>query len=55
MQSRVAGCAAELAVAAETIASRKDLSAVIIGGDRDSKVLTGWRRAVIGEDLLQLL
>jgi len=55
MQKQVADCAAGLGLAAETVASKRDLSAIIIGGDRKSKVLNGWRRELIGEDLLELL
>jgi ribonuclease D len=55
MQKKVAECAADLGLAAETVASKRDLSAVIIGGDRSSRVLTGWRRDLIGEQLLALL
>jgi ribonuclease D len=55
MQKKVAECAADLGLAAETIASKRDLSAVIIAGDRSSRVLTGWRRDLIGEQLLALL
>jgi ribonuclease D len=55
MQEKVAACAADLGLAAETVASKRDLSAVIIGGDRNSRVLTGWRRDLIGEQLLGLL
>ena len=55
MQKQVAECAADLGIAAETIASKRDLSAIIIGGDRNSKVLTGWRRSLIGDRLLELL
>ena len=55
MQKRVAECAADLGLAAETVASKRDLSAIIIGGNRDSKVLTGWRKEMIGKRLLELL
>lgn len=55
MQQKVASCAAELGIAAETVASKRDLSAVVLGGDRDSRVLSGWRRELIGEELLALL
>ena len=55
MQGEVATCAADLGLAAETVASKRDLSAIIIGGNRDSKILSGWRREVIGERLLELL
>ena len=55
MQSIVGSCAGELGIAAETIASKKELSAVIIGGNRDSRVFDGWRRELIGDELAQLL
>lgn len=55
MQSRVAECAKDLDIAAETVASKRELSSVIISGTRDSRVFTGWRRDTIGEQLLQLL
>lgn len=55
MQAHVAECAADLGLASETVASKRDLSAVILDGDRNSKVLTGWRRDVVGEYLLGLL
>lgn len=55
MQSLVAECANDLGIAAETIASKKELSAIIIGGDRDSRVFNGWRRDLIGDQLIDLL
>ena len=55
MQSRVAACAKELDLAAETVASKRELSAVIINGSRKSRVLGGWRAELIGNDLLALL
>ena len=55
MQARVADCAEGLGVSAEIIAPKKELSAVIIGGERESRVFSGWRRELVGEDLLQLL
>ncbi len=55
MQKRVAECAADLGLATETIASKRDLSAVIINGERSPRLLTGWRRELIGEELLGLL
>jgi ribonuclease D len=55
MQKLVAECANDLGLAAETVASKRDLSAAIFGDERESKVLTGWRREVIGEELLSLL
>ena len=55
MQKQVADCAADLGLAAETVASKKELSTVIVGGDRESRVLGGWRRDVIGDSLLSML
>jgi ribonuclease D len=54
MKSRVATVATQLNIVAEVIAPRKDLSAAI-RGDRAGRLFQGWRRQVIGEDLLQLL
>ena len=55
LQQRVAVCADELGLAAETVASKKDLSALIVGDQRGKRVFDGWRRDVIGEELLQML
>ena len=55
MQVRVAQCAKELGIAAETIASKRELAAVIISGRQDSRVFSGWRREIIGDDLLALM
>jgi ribonuclease D len=55
MQKKVADCAGKLDVAAETVASKRELSAVIIGGSRESRLFAGWRAEVIGQELLELL
>lgn len=55
MQKTVAECAADLDISAETIASKKELSAVIIDGNRASRVFTDWRRELIGDQLSSLL
>ena len=55
MQSQVADCARDLQLAAETVASKRELSSLVISGNRDSRVFSGWRRDLIGERLLQLL
>ena len=55
MQARVAASAEELEIAAETVASKRELSAVIISGNRNSRVFSGWRAEVIGDDLVSLL
>jgi ribonuclease D len=55
MQSQVADCAKDLNIAAETVASKRELSSVIISGGRESRVFQGWRKDLIGEELLKLL
>ena len=55
MQARVARCAEGLGVNAETIASKRELAAVIISGSRASRVFEGWRRDLVGDELLELL
>ena len=55
LQALVAECAKDLNLAAETVASKRELSSVIITGNRETRVFTGWRRDLIGERLLQLL
>ncbi len=55
MQKKVAACADDLGIAAETLASKRELSAVIIGGSRESRLLDGWRAELIGDELRALL
>ncbi len=55
MQAKVAACAEDLDIAAETVASKRELSAVVISGNRRSRVFTGWRAELIGDELLALL
>lgn len=55
LQQVVAECASDLGIAAETVASKKELSAVIAEKSRASRVFGGWRYGVIGERLQQLL
>lgn len=55
MQAQVAECAKDLDLAAETVASKRELSSVIISGTRETRVFSGWRRDLIGERLLKLL
>ena len=40
-----------LGIAAETVASKRELSAIIISGNRESRVFSGWRKDVIGDAL----
>jgi ribonuclease D len=46
--------ASELGLAPEVLATRRDLEQ-LAGGARDGAVLRGWRRAVLGEQLLAAL
>ena len=55
MQATVSRSAKELGLAAETVASKRELSAIIISGNRESRVFSGWREDVIGRELRQLL
>jgi ribonuclease D len=55
MQKYVAEYAADLGVAAETLASKRELSAVIVNGERDSKLLDGWRMEILGSRLRDLI
>jgi ribonuclease D len=55
MQQYVAACAEDLGIAAETLASKRDLAAVIINGERESKLLSGWRKALVGDELIEML
>ena len=55
MQAEVSRAADELGIAAETVASKRELSAIIISGNRDSRVFSGWREALIGDALKRLL
>lgn len=54
MQARVAACASHLDLLPEVIASKKDLSAAL-AGERELRVFKGWRRPLIGDELLELL
>jgi ribonuclease D len=54
MQEKVSGTAAKLGIVPEVIASKKELTAGLFG-ERDLRVLRGWRRTLIGNDLLQIL
>ncbi len=55
MQAEVSRVAEELGIAAETVASKRELSAIIISGNRDSRVFSGWRKNLVGEALQRLL
>jgi ribonuclease D len=55
MQSAVAECAGKLGISPELVAPRKELSAAVLSGTTDSRVFQGWRRELIGDELLQAL
>ena len=54
MQQSVTACAQELGVSTEIVAPKKELSAAI-SGQTASRVFKGWRREIVGNDLLDLL
>lgn len=54
MQSRVVACAQKVGIANEILVPRKELSAAMFG-ETDGRVFKGWRKTVIGDELLGLL
>lgn len=52
-QKRIAKLADELGIAAEIIAPKKELSAAM-QGERELRLFRGWRRGLVGEELLAL-
>lgn len=54
IQAEIARIATDLGITAELIAPKKELSAIMLG-ERDSRVFTGWRRDVVGQQLLEML
>ena len=54
MQAEVAKKSADLGIAAEIIAPKKELSNAMLG-DRESRVFSGWRHDVVGQRLLELM
>ena len=54
MQKRVAACADDVGIAAELIAPKKELSAAMLG-NRESRVFSGWRQGLVGDELLDVL
>ena len=55
MQAKVQSCAEDLGIAAETVASKRELSAIVVAGHRKSRVFEGWRAELIGDELQRLL
>ena len=54
LQKKVAAVAKELGIAAEVLAPRRELAAAA-AGERELRMLGGWRREVLGKDLEPLL
>lgn len=54
MQTAVTDCASRLKLVPEVVAPKKELSAAL-NGERNLRVFRGWRREVIGEQLLDRL
>ncbi|MDX1403245.1 MAG: HRDC domain-containing protein [Woeseiaceae bacterium] len=54
MQTRVSQTAADLDLAPELIAPKKELSAAMLG-QRDLRIFRGWRRELLGNSLLEML
>jgi ribonuclease D len=54
MQQVVTANAEELGISAEIVAPKKELSAAMLG-NTESRVFRGWRRDIVGNDLLKLL
>jgi ribonuclease D len=54
IQQAVTARAESLGIAAELVAPKKELSAAMLG-DRNSRVFRGWRRDILGNELLELL
>jgi ribonuclease D len=54
LQQRLLTVAGELEIQPEVLATRRDLTA-LLRGERELPILSGWRRAIIGEPLLAAL
>ena len=55
MHNIVSECAKDHGLATETLASKRELSLLIKKGRAESKIINGWRRELIGEQLLKLV
>jgi ribonuclease D len=54
MQQIVTACAEDVGISAEIVAPKKELSAAMLGMT-ESRVFKGWRREIVGNDLLELV
>jgi ribonuclease D len=55
LQQRVRDVAAGLGISPEVLATRRDVEGMVLGSPEDSALLRGWRRATIGNQLVELL
>ncbi len=55
IQRTIDECAGDLGLPAEVIAPKRELSAAVVAGVRDSRVFQGWRKNLIGDRLLGML
>jgi ribonuclease D len=55
LQQRVRDVAASLEISPEILATRRDVEGMVLGSPEHSPLLRGWRREVIGTQLLELL
>ena len=55
LQQRVKDVAASLGISPEVLATRRDVEGMVLGSPERSALLRGWRREVIGQQLLDLL
>jgi len=44
-----------LGIATEIVAPKKELSAAVSADDRSGRVFGGWRKEIVGEQLIELL
>jgi ribonuclease D len=54
LQQRVRDRAASLGIGAEVLATRRDVEALVLGPREASSLTRGWRREVLGDELLSL-
>ena len=55
LQQRLKDVAAGLGISPEVLATRRDVEGMVLGSPERSPLLRGWRREVIGLQLLALL
>ncbi len=55
LQQLVAECAADLGIAAEIIAGKKEIASIVQNGDFTARLFSGWRRDTVGGELCGLL